>query len=187
MDGGAAFYHRDYSRASDYINVELDLAQVSKAAKTPAARSIGFVWDASPAGLSRRPVGRTLSTTVGSTAVRFQYDNGLKKYVRYIDGARQEAVGGAPVATPNVIIQSCHVNSHPADTDVNHNPSQFTHTVGHGAVTVLRNGHRIRGTWSRRSTGSPTILRDGAGHRIALAPGGAWVVLVRNGTAVNVG
>ena len=186
MDAGASFYHRDYSRSSDYINVQLDLAAVSRVVKTPAARSIGFTWADSPAGLRRRPGGRTVSTTVGSTPVRFDYDSKLKKYVRYIDGVRQQAVGGAVVATPNVIVQHCRVEAHPADTDVNHNPSQFTHTVGHGRVTVLRNGHRVSGTWSRRSTGSPTILRDGKGAAIPLAPGGAWVILVRTNTAVSV-
>lgn len=186
MDDGKALYERDTSRASNYINVELNLAALSKRIKTPAARSIGFTWDASPAGLGQRPSGMTVSTRVGSTPVRFDYDRKLERYVRVIGGVRQHAVGGALVDTPNVIVQNCSVTPHPADTDVNHNPSQFTHTVGHGRVTVLRDGHRITGTWSRASKTSGTILKDTLGRPITLAPGGAWVVLVRTATKVAV-
>lgn len=186
MDDGKAFYQRDTARASSYINVELNLAALSKQIKTPGARSIGFTWNASPAGLAQEPSGMTVSTKVGATPVRFDYDRKLERYVRVIGGVWQHEVGGALVDTPNVIVQNCSVTPHPADTDVNHNPSQFTHTVGHGRVTVLRNGRRITGTWSRASDTAGTILRDSAGRPITLAPGGAWIVLVRTATKVAV-
>ena len=74
--------------------------------------------------------------------------------------------------------------AHRQDTDVNGNPSQFTYTVGSGAVSVFRQGVRINGTWSRPRTSSGTVLRTTAGKPLPLDPGNTWVVLIRNGIPV---
>ena len=111
----------------------------------------------------------------------FKYDARLKKYVRYIDGVRQFAADGKPVAATNVIVQSCRVVAHRADTDVLGNPSQFTYTVGKGAVAVFRQGKRINGIWARSKLAYGTTLIARNHKRLSLAPGNTWVVLVRNG------
>jgi hypothetical protein len=77
------------------------------------------------------------------------------------------------------------VTPYPADTDVNGNPSKYTHSVGTGKVVVFRNNRRIDGTWSRPNAQSGTTLTDVTGAPIGLAPGGAWVVLVANGTGLT--
>lgn len=180
-DRGAPYYSR-VSRASDYINLVLDLDKVTKSIRTAKVRSIGWTFSASNAALPKGP-GTNVRTRVGSTAVQFKWDPKLGRYVRYIDGSRQVAADGHPVAASNVIVQYCKVVPHPQDTDVNGNPSQFTITVGTGAVSVFRNGHRTNGTWSRKNVGSGTVLRTKAGKPLPLAPGKTWVVLVRNGVS----
>lgn len=184
-DAGAAFYSRVPRYESGYINLVLDLASVAKRVKSARPRPIGWTFNPSSAGL---PVSRgtdVWTTVTGSknsgTPVEFRYDTKLKKYVRYIGGVRQFAADGKPVATTNVIVQSCKVLAHPADTDVNGNPSQFTFTLGKGAVSVFRQGKRINGTWSRAKLTSGTVLRTRSGTAIPLAPGNTWVVLIRSG------
>jgi Protein of unknown function (DUF3048) C-terminal domain len=94
------------------------------------------------------------------------------------------AADGAPVGSPNVLVQLCTVTNNRGDIDVNHNPSQYTHTVGSGRVVLFRNGHRIEGKWSRVSAGAPTSFTDLKGKPLLLAPGGVQVVLTRKGTRV---
>lgn len=180
LDRSAPFYARDTSRASSYINVTLDLAAVAARLRPGGAKSMGFTWSRATTALRTRPAATRLQTMVGSTGVRFDWDARTRRYVRVIDGVRQTAADGAPVATPNVVVQFCRVSVHGGDVDVNGNPSQYTHSVGSGRVAVFRDGRRIDGRWSRPAAGAGTVLTDRAGKVIPLAPGGAWVVLVGN-------
>ncbi len=102
-----------------------------------------------------------------------------------INGVAQKASDGSLITTPNVIVQLCAVTPDTSDVDVNGNPSQYTHTIGTGAVVVFRNGQRIDGTWTRTSSTTGTTLTSAAGTPIDLAPGGAWVALANAGTAVT--
>jgi hypothetical protein len=183
-DAGAPYYSR-VTRSSDYINLVLDLAKVAKKTKSALPKSIGWTFNPSLVGLPVG-VGTDVRTTVtgsysSGTPVEFRWDSTLKKYVRYINGQRQVADDGKPITATNVIVQQCKVVAHPQDTDVNGNPSQFTYTVGTGAVSVFRQGKRINGTWSRPTTSSGTTLRTRAGKPLPLDPGNTWVVLIRTG------
>jgi hypothetical protein len=189
-DAGAPYYFRVYRPESTYINLVLNLAKVAKHVHTPRAHSIGWTFNHSLSGFTTG-TGTDIRTTVtgsyllpAGTPVEFRWKPKLGKYVRYIDGVEQFAADGKPVAMTNVIVQSCKVISHPEDTDVNGNPSQFTFTVGSGAVAVFRGGHRINGTWSRAKLVDGTRLHAANGKQIPLAPGNTWVVLIRRGVPV---
>lgn len=184
MDRGGPGFSRDGSRSAPY-NVMSNLGTVSSAVKADSAKAIGLHWASSSPGLSAAPKATSMRTQVGGTPVTFQWDAKLKRYARVIDGVRQSAADGAPVATPNVIVQFCRVTANPGDVDVVGNPSQYTHSIGHGQVAVFRNGHRIDGSWSRANLTSGTALRDTTGRPISLAPGGAWVVLVATGAPLT--
>ncbi len=177
-DRGAAYYSRVYRPQSTYINLVLDLKKVATHIRTPRPHSIGLTWNRSVTGLKNTPRAYVVRTRVGSQVVEFRYNPNTKMYVRYINGYRQVAADGQPVATPNVIVQACTIVPHPQDTDVNGNPSQFTETVGSGRVSVFRNGRRINGKWERTRKLSGTKLTS-KGKPIDLTPGGAWVALVR--------
>lgn len=185
MDAGAKYYHRVNRSESDYINVVLDLAQVAKHTKTPRPHNIGWTFAPTLGKLSSHKATDIRTVVTGSydhgTAVEFRYDRKLHKYVRYIDGVRQKAADGKPVATTNVIVQYCHVHSHRQDTDIDGNPSQFTVTVGSGKVLVFRQGREVVGTWARKKLTQGTRLRTRNGKPIPLAPGNTWVVLDRRG------
>lgn len=182
QDDGRAYYTRQ-PRDNDhgYINVVLDVNRLAHSRNGPRPRSIGWTFGAAlPAAATRA---RGIRTTVGSTAVEFRWDAGLKKYVRYIGGVRQLTASGQPIAATNVIVQQCVVETI-AHTDVLGNHSQVSHTSGHGGVSVFRDATRINGSWSRAGKNSPTLLRA-AGRPIPLHPGNTWVVLVAKGTAVS--
>ena len=180
-DRGQVGFNRDPSRSAPY-NVVADLAQISTAfTQAHGVRDVGFTWANHDPRLVTAKAAASVNTLVGSTDVSFVWNAQLRRYIRSIGGQLLLTASGAPVAKPNVLVQYCQVNPDRSDIDVNGNPSMFTTTVGSGRVVLFRNGKRIEGAWSRRSTGDRTVFRDGAGKPILLAPGGTFVVLVRPG------
>ncbi len=187
-DAGAAYYSRQpHAGDNGYVNLVLNLQKVAEHVNTPRPRNIGWTFSPSYKGL---PVSRGLdikTVVSGSyapsagTPVEFRWSSKLKKYVRYIGGAPEQAADGKPLTATNVIVQYCRVLSHPQDTDVMGNPSQFTFTVGSGKVLVFRQGKRIQGTWSRPKTSAGTVMKTASGKPIPLKPGNTWVVLVSQG------
>jgi hypothetical protein len=182
-DRGGPGFVRDPRRPEPF-NVRANLATIAAKLHGPRVRPVGLTWSAK-LGPSRSAPGKAIRTTVGVTPVDFVWRPRIHRYVRLIDNAVQHAADGAVVATPNVIVQYCSVTVYAKDRDVLGNPAAWTHTVGHGKVVVFRDGRRIDGTWHRRSVGRGTSLRDSAGRQIPLQPGGAWFVLVKNGTALH--
>jgi hypothetical protein len=180
--GGPGFW-RDPSRPAPY-NLKANLQTIAKKIKGVKARNIGLTWSAK---IPNRPVGNGMQvrTQVGGTPVGFNYDAKTGKYERIINGAVQHTAGGAVIATPNVIVQYCSVTLYAKDRDVLGNPNYYTHTVGKGHVVVFRGGKAILGEWSRPRATDGTKLTDRHGRPIPLAPGGAWFVLVANGTPLN--
>lgn len=182
-DKGGPGFQRDPNRPIPN-NLRANLAAIAKAIKGPGARSIGLTWSSTISNSHTAP-GRTVRTIVGNTPVAFNWNPKLHRYVRMINGAVDHTANGHPISTPNVIVQFCRSTVYWRDRDVLGNPAQYTHTVGSGKVIVYRDGHRIEGTWSRRSVNDGTTLRDGSGKPIALHPGGAWFVLVAKGARVS--
>jgi hypothetical protein len=175
-DRGGPGFNRDPNRSAPE-NLRASLARIAAKIKGPKAKSIGLVWSTRLTAAPTRP-GRSVGTRVGGTPVNFKWNQKLRRYERVIDGQVQHAGDGNVVATPNVIVQFCHINVYAKDRDVLGNPAQYTHTIGHGRAVVFRNGRRIEGTWSRQAVGDGTTLSSTDGKAITLAPGGAWFVLV---------
>jgi hypothetical protein len=187
-DDGARFFSRRARGASSYINLVLNLARVASVVHTPVPHDIGWTFSRSLAGLPTHKGYVVRTVVTGSyahgTPVVFHYSRQLNKYVRYIGGVPQKSSSGHLVAARNVIVQKCRVVSHPRDTDVNGNPSQFTYTVGRGPAVIYRDGKRINGTWRRDKVSDGTVWRTDGGKQIPLAPGNTWVILIRKGIPV---
>jgi Protein of unknown function (DUF3048) N-terminal domain/Protein of unknown function (DUF3048) C-terminal domain len=179
-DRGQVGFHRDLARVAPY-NLVADLAAVSGAFNAVGVRNVGFTWGATDPGLSVASAAPVVSTLVGSTNVDFVWDSKMERYVRTVGGQPVAAADGALVAKPNVLVQYCQVTADRSDIDVNGNPSMYTHSVGSGRVVLFRGGKRIEGTWSRASSGAPTLYQDTAGKPLLFAPGGTFVALVRPG------
>lgn len=189
-DAGARFYARRARAASSYINLVLNLNRVASVVKTPRPHDIGWTFARSLKGLHlHTKKGFTVRTEVtGSyahgTPVVFHWRRKLNKYVRFIGGVPQYSSTHHLVAARNVIVQKCRIHSHPKDTDVNGNPSQFTVTVGRGPAVIFRNGKRIDGHWVRKRYKDGTSWLTKSGKHIPLAPGNTWVILIHKGIPV---
>jgi hypothetical protein len=164
-------------------NLFADLRYIATRVKGPRARSIGLVWSRSLANASKP--GLAVSTRVGATPVVFRWSSAAHRYLRYYDGRPDRSAAGRAIATPNVIVQFVRGNAFPADIDPAGNPAWYQHTVGSGRVVVFRSGRRIDGRWRRAAPPDGTTLTDASGKPIALAPGGAWFVLVNNGVRLT--
>ncbi len=88
---------------------------------------------------------------------------------------------GAPVATPDVLVQFCQVTLDYRDIDQAGSPAAYTHTIGGGRAVLFRDGRRLEGTWSRPALNAPTRFRTRSGADLLLKPGGVWVVLASAG------
>jgi len=182
-DRGGPGFGRDASRPEPY-NLSADLAAIAGRLKGPTGKSVGLVWSSRLVNPGSRP-GAAVRTIVGGTPVAFDWSASMHRYARLIDGAVQHAADAATIATPNVIVQFCRVTPYPEDIDSAGNPAMVTTTIGSGKVSVFRDGRRIDGTWSRSSVHDGTHLSDVHGNPIALAPGGAWFVMVAVGTPLE--
>jgi hypothetical protein len=175
-DRGGPGFSRDPNRSAPE-NLRADLGRIAAKVKGPKAKSIGLVWSNRLTATNTRP-GKAVRTRVGGTPVTFHWDPKTHRYERVIDGKIQRTAAGKVISTSNVIVQFCRVNVYAKDRDVLGNPAKYTHTIGSGRAVVFRDGRRIEGTWSRKAVDDGTTLRAKDGNTIALAPGGAWFVLV---------
>lgn len=164
------------------LNLFANLNRISKKVKGPRAKSIGLHWSSKVTNPSRR--GTVVRTHVGGTPVVFHYNRHTNKYVRYFDGHVDRLGDGHPASTRNVVVQFVHGHPFRADIDPAGNPGWYQRTMGSGHVVVFRNGRRIAGRWSRPRAANGTKLVDKHGKPISLARGGAWFVLVNDGTAL---
>jgi hypothetical protein len=188
-DAGARFYYRaPHYGDHGYINLALDVRKVSRHTHTPRPKFIGWTFSRHLPHFTQQRAKFMRTVVTGSynsgTPVEFRWWARLHAYVRFIDGRPQRARDGHYIMAQNLIVQRCRIKSHPRDTDIAGNPSQFTFTMGKGAVSVFRNDRRIEGTWSRPHLHNGTRFYTKAGRRIPLMPGKTWVVLIRKGIRV---
>jgi hypothetical protein len=175
-DLGGPGFGRDDSRSAPY-NLTSNLSEVAANLHGPKAKDIGLTWSSTVVNSGSRP-GLQVHTLVGGTPVDFVWRPDLHRYARVIGGTDDRAADGFRVATPNVIVQYCQVSTYLGDIDTAGNPAMYTHTIGRGKAVVFRDGRRIDGTWTRLADKYGTHLTDTHGKPIALAPGGAWFILV---------
>ena len=118
----------------------------------------------------------------------FSWDAPSGRYLLTTDGRPDVAAGGARVGAATVVVQEVPARLS-ENRDVNGAQTPVVDVVGHGPVTVLRDGQLWRGQWSRPDLGSPTGYTTGGqnGQPIPMASGPVWVLLVPAGQAVGVG
>lgn len=126
----------------------------------------------------------TVSTAWPAARMRFDFDAGSHTYLVTTDGQADVDADGARHAAATIVVQ--HVASHLSQNrDVNGAQTPVVDVVGHGPVTVLRDGRQWSGQWSRPQPGAPTDF-TAEGQPIAMAAGPVWVRLVPDGQAVTV-
>ncbi|MDQ4070254.1 MAG: DUF3048 domain-containing protein [Actinomycetota bacterium] len=121
----------------------------------------------------------SLTTSVGTTIVNFEYDAGSKTYRRtgLVEGA-------GTVAAANVIVQLTSYTE-TDETDLTGATVEKASTVGSGDAVILSGGMAVRGRWSKSSATAYTTYTDANGAPIRLSPGRTWVELARRGAPVS--
>jgi hypothetical protein len=116
----------------------------------------------------------------GPEVSRFTWDPASRTWLRFQNGTPHMAAEGVQVAPQNVVVMEIdHDRSGQRGRSVPH-----AVVTGSGPVTVLTQGHAIRGTWARPTLGHP--LRLVAADRrtpIKLTPGKTFVELPIRGGA----
>jgi hypothetical protein len=98
-------------------------------------------------------------------------------WARTQNGSPDVLTDGHRVTARNVVIMSITtVNTGLHDVLGNASPDDVV--TGHGKVWVLRDGHVLRGTWSRPTRADKMVLRDKQGRALPLTPGNTWIELL---------
>ena len=106
----------------------------------------------------------------------FTWDAPSGRYLLTTDGRPDVAVGGARVGAATVVLQE--VPAAQREPRRQRRPTPVVDGVGHGPVTVFRDGQLWRGEWSRPDLGSPTGYTTGgqphpSGRRAGVGAAGA--------------
>jgi hypothetical protein len=153
----------------DARNFFVDLGKLSSLNAHNTVKDVGFTFSALP------PVGVATPKASASfspfTHVSLTYSPATKTW-----RVSQNGVAYAGVAPTNVVVQRVTIRGS-RFKDVHGQPTPYTVTTGTGAVTVLRDGQRVTGTWKRAGYGA-TRFYDAKGKQIALRPGPTWVLLL---------
>jgi hypothetical protein len=100
-----------------------------------------------------------------------------KTWKRTQGGSADMLTDGKRVTASNVIVMSIDVRNTGLH-DVLGNPSPDDVVTGKGKVWVFRDGHVIRGHWSRPDRAKTWKLTDAKGDPLLLHPGRTWVELL---------
>ncbi len=176
-------YRRDGGRRAPY-NLFVDLGRLAAGLPRVAARvrDVGFRWGGPDPRLARAPRVSSLSAVIGSTSISFRWDWRGHRWVQTGPGqVIRRSASGAPLGSPNVIVQFCRVTPDFHDIDQAGSPAAYTHSVGTGRAILFRDGRAVVGKWVRPTRGAPTRFVDNAGRDLLLQPGGVWVLLVPTG------
>ncbi len=162
---------RDNRRVAPH-NVFVDLAQIARRAKAKPARSIGWQFSAAkPSGARETKI----NSSVGHDRFTFAYGKG-RYVVRWNGNRYADGDSGRLTRVDNVVIMKVR-NHGDGNRDVLGAPSVQSDTVGHGKVTIHRDGTKITGTWRRTKVSGPLRFADSDGKNISLKPGQTWVLL----------
>ena len=158
------------ARRRDARNFFVDLGRLSALNAGNHPTDVGFTFSAAaPAGAPATP--RALAAFSPFSRVALAYNPATGRWT--------VSQGGVPIpgASPaNVVVQRVRIQGS-RFRDVHGQPTPYTVTTGSGAVTVLRDGVRIAGTWKRAGFGA-TRFYTPRGTQIPLKPGPTWVLLV---------
>jgi hypothetical protein len=105
-------------------------------------------------------------------------------WTRHVFGADEVTGTGAPVASPNVIVQFVDYVGGKPPGGAGREGSE-AEMVGSGRAVVFTGGQMVEGTWERAAKEQPTRFLDAGGNPIELAPGPTWVELLQNGYALT--
>jgi hypothetical protein len=119
-----------------------------------------------------------------SQAVTWTWNATTGAWARNLFGADQATAAGAPIASPNVVVQFVDYLGGKAPGGAGYEGSE-AQLLGTGRAVVFTGGQMVEGTWTRASKETPTRFLDAGGNPIGMAPGQTWVELLQNGYSLT--
>lgn len=108
--------------------------------------------------------------------IRWIYDRERNVYLKYNkDNPYLDANTDTQVYAKNVIIQRTETIS-----TFNSKAHLIITTIGKGDAILLRDGHVINGTWTKKDLNSRTVFYDSTGKEVELNRGIIWIDIVPN-------
>ena len=188
--------------ASSLIDVGVDRAPLSAYYRDPdrsaphnLATSTAALWSAgaaqhappvpppAPFHFGALPAG---ATPAGGVHIGYQYSDVTWTwrpsagvwFRSYSDTGPATLGEGGQITANNVIVM--HVVLYPSQyvEDPTGSHENLLALTGTGPLEVYRDGHQIKGSWSRPTLSAGTAYQDSAGHPIAMEPGQTWIELV---------
>jgi hypothetical protein len=175
-------YTRSATRAAPH-NLYADPRAILTRGGPPVspAQDIGFRFGPLPAGLGTRTTRRTVRYPAAT--VSFHWSAAVKGWEVTLDGrpdvVTDRSADGGRLAPATVVVQDVSVTSSGLH-DTLGNATPYTHTVGSGKATVLRDGVAIPATWSRPTATSGTTFTAADGQVVPFAQGQVWVVFAKS-------
>lgn len=172
--------YRKAERRADATNFFTSPEKIDRARPGGSSvQDIGLVFGPLPGGGS--PAEQASIRFSPLTRVSMTYEPSRGTYVVHQDGDRME-----DFAPTNVVVQAVTIRTS-RFVDVLGNPTPDTETVGTGAATLLRDGVRLPGTWSRPDPQAGTRFLDADGRDLALKPGPTLVLMAPAERSLAVG
>ena len=170
---GSSAYFRSKDRRSPH-NLYLRPRQLMPVAPGTNVLTTGFLFGAAPSGGKA-----TASRTVRFEAARytFTWSRSQDRWLVAMDGKAAVTTDKKRVTAGTVIVQYVKVRESPFhDSTGKHTP--YTHTVGSGKATVLRDGLAYDGVnWKRPKASGGTTFTTRDGKPMKFQHGQVWVVL----------
>ena len=148
-------------------NAMLDTkAALEKYDYTPTVRS--FLFDPAYVPTDGDAAQVTIEFAANGYDVTYTYDAATGLYTRSQGGKEhKDALTKKAVTVKNIIVQKAKYTNYPG--------GQLADVIGSGEVTVISNGKKTVGTWSKKSATEPTVFKDANGNEIPLQPGNTWI------------
>jgi hypothetical protein len=170
--GRASGAYRRSSAQSAPHNLLVDARRLPER-RIDSARDIGFRFGDRPEGQGTETARRTVR--YGAASTTFSWSAKRRRWNVSLDGRAATSVGAGRLAAATVIIQNTRITASDLRDSLG-NRTPYTHTVGSGTATVLRDGVAIRARWSRPSAEDGTTFTTAGGEPLLFAAGQVWVV-----------
>lgn len=122
---------------------------------------------------------RVVKLDFGGTDVRYRWKNGVWRRVQ--NGSPFVLANGKQATARNVLVWEVDVDLSTTVFDSVGTPSPELTLEGSGRAFLFRNGHVVRGTWSKSGAGQLPVFKTKAGTKFSFAKGQTWIELVPSG------
>ncbi len=180
-------FRRISSRAAPH-NLYSTGSQLRRLATTIGAKAPPTpIWTFNaPAPLADRPRGGRITFAYPHNSIRYDYDRLTNTYLRSVtgEGPEVDAATKQRIAPTNVVIMWMKFG--PLNDGEAYKHRLEATVVGSGPAWIATNGHTVKGTWKKTSTGGPTLFYSSSGQQLSLTVGQTFVNVLTWGTPVSV-